>query len=132
MKDWKARQAAYHLTASLFKDDLTDVDIKWSPNTIVEDALLHFEEYVNEWIYPAKSYVVAICYAHWLNRDFKEPFFEALNDEELLFNNDPYFVPYYQDKETYDAILDKLNFDTYRGMVPDIYDYYKEEMLYGL
>ena len=99
---------------------------------MVEDALRHFEEYVDEWIYPAKSYVVAICYAYWLGKDFKEPFFQALNDDELLFNNDPHFVPYWHDEETYDAILDKMNFDQTKGMVPDIYEYYKEEMLYGL
>ena len=132
MKEWKARQSAYHLTASLFKDDLTDVNTVWNPDTIVDDALRHFEEYVDEWIYPAKSYVVAICYAYWLGKDFKEPFFEALNDPELLFSNDPHFVPYWQDEETYDAILDKINFDQNKGMVPDIYEYYKEEMLYGL
>jgi|TARA_B110000483_G_scaffold233466_1_gene302249 hypothetical protein len=132
MKEWKARQSAYHLTASLFKDDLNNIETVWRPDTVVEDALRHFEEYVDEWIYPAKSYVVAICYAYWLGKDFKEPFFQALNDDELLFNNDPHFVPYWHDEETYDAILDKMNFDQTKGMVPDIYEYYKEEMLYGL
>ena len=132
MKEWKARQSAYHLTASLFKDDLTDVEINWQPDLVVEFALQHFKEYVDEWIYPAKSYVVAICYAHWLSRDFKEDFFDALNDPELLFNNDPHFVPYWQDKETYDAILAELDFNEKLGMVPDIYEYYKEEMLFGL
>ena len=132
MKEWKARQSAYHLTASLFKDDLNNIETVWRPDTVVEDALRHFEEYVDEWIYPAKSYVVAICYAYWLGKDFKEPFFQALNDDELLFNNDPHFVPYWHDEETYDTILDKMNFDQTKGMVPDIYEYYKEEMLYGL
>ena len=132
MKEWKARQSAYHLTASLFKDDLTDVEINWQPDLVVEFALQHFKEYVDEWIYPSKSYVVAICYAHWLSRDFKEDFFDALNDPELLFNNDPHFVPYWQDKDTYDAILAELDFNEKLGMVPDIYEYYKEEMLFGL
>ena len=115
MKEWKARQSAYHLTASLFKDDLNNIETVWRPDTVVEDALRHFEEYVDEWIYPAKSYVVAICYAYWLGKDFKEPFFQALNDDELLFNNDPHFVPYWHDEETYDAILDKMNFDQTKG-----------------
>lgn len=132
MKEWKARQSAYHLTASLFKDDLTDVEINWQPDLTVEFALTHFKEYVDEWVYPAKSYVVAICYAHWLERDFGEDFFEALNDPALLFNNDPHFVPYWQDQDTYDAILGRLELDENKGMVPDIYEYYKEEMLYGL
>ena len=62
---------------------------------------------------------------------FKEPFYNALNDEDLLFNNDPHFVPYWQDEETYDAILDKMEWNESKGMVPDIYQYYKEEMLIG-
>jgi len=131
MKEWKARQAAYHMTASLFKDDLTNIETVWRPNTVVEDALKHFTQYVDEWIYPAKSYVVAICYAYCLGHDFQEPFYHALNDEDLLFNNDPHFVPYWQDEETYDAILDKMEWNESKGMVPDIYEYYKEEMLIG-
>ena len=38
MKEWKARQSAYHLTASLFKDDLTDVAINWQPDLTVQEA----------------------------------------------------------------------------------------------
>jgi len=132
MKDWKARQAAYHLANTEFKDDLNDVDITVSDD-IVDDAVMHFYEEVDEWIYPAKSYVVAICYATWLSEDYGEDFYEVLDDPELLFNNDPYFVPYSEDEGTYDAILRQIGeFDRNDGMVPDIYEYYKEEMLYGL
>lgn len=131
MKEWKARQKAYHVTASLFRDDLNEVDVVISDN-IVEDALLHFEEKVDEWIYPAKSYVVAICYAKWLERDFDEDFYEALDDPDLLYGNDPYFVPYSDDTSIYDAILSDLDFNDDTGMVPDIYEYYQEEMLYGI
>lgn len=132
MKEWKARQGAYHLSTSFFKDDLNKVDIEWRPDTVVEDALRHFKEKVDTWIYPAKSFVVAICYAHWLQKDFGEDFFEVLNDHELLHNNDPYFVPYYKEPLVYDAILARLEFNENAGMVPDIYEYYKEEMFYGL
>ena len=132
MKEWKARQGAYHLSTSFFKDDLNKVDIEWRPDTVVEDALRHFKEKVDTWIYPAKSFVVAICYAHWLQKDFGEDFFEVLNDHELLHNNDPYFVPYYKEPLVYDAILTCLEFNENAGMVPDIYEYYKEEMFYGL
>jgi len=131
MKEWKARQKAYHLTTELFKDDLNRVDITFSED-IVEDALMHFNEKVDEWIYPAKSYVVAICYAKWLERDFDEDFYETLDDRDLLYGNDPYFVPYSEDEKTYDAILAELDFSDDEGMVPDIYEYYQEEMLYGL
>jgi len=131
MKDWKARQAAFHLIHKEYTDDLNKVDIVVSDN-IIEDALRHFNEYVDQWIYPAKSYAVAICYAKWLERDYRENFYEVLDDPGLLFNNDPYFVPYSEDKETYDTILSKLDFKEDKGMVPDIYEYYKEEMWFGL
>lgn len=130
MKDWKARQAAFHTTATEFKDDLNEVDILISDD-IVTDAVMHFEEKVDEWIYPAKSYVVAICYAKWLEQDFGEDFYEVLDDPDLLYGNDPYFVPYSNDEGTYNAILEEIYFDENAGMVPDIYEYYKEEMLYG-
>jgi len=130
MKDWKARQAAFHTTATEFRDDLNEVDILISDD-IVDDAVLHFNEKVDEWIYPAKSYVVAICYATWLSEDYGEDFYEVLDDPDLLFGNDPYFVPYSDDEGTYNAILEAIDFDRNAGMVPDIYEYYKEEMLYG-
>ena len=130
MKDWKARQMAFHATSGDFRDDLNEVDIVISED-IVGDAVLHFEEKIDEWIYPSKSYVVAICYAKWLEQDFDEDFYEVLDDPDLLFGNDPYFVPYSEDEGTYQAILEEIHFDEFAGMVPDIYEYYKEEMLYG-
>lgn len=131
MKDWKARQAAFHLMNKEYSDDLNSVQITLSSD-IVNNALRHFNEYVEQWIYPAKSYAVAICYAKWLERDYGEDFYEVLNDKDLLFGNDPYFVPYLDDKIVYDAILEQLDFQEDKGMVPDIYEYYKEEMRYGL
>ena len=122
---------AFHATSKDdFRDDLNEVDIVISED-IVGDAVLHFEEKVDEWIYPSKSYVVAICYAKWLEQDFDEDFYEVLDDPDLLFGNDPYFVPYSEDEGTYQAILEEIHFDEFAGMVPDIYEYYKEEMLYG-
>lgn len=130
MKNWKASQAAFHTANKSFKDDLTDEDIVYSED-IVEDVLRHFVEYVDEWIYPAKSYVVGICYAKWLERDFGEDFYEVLDDPELLFGNDPYFVPYSEDEQVYEAILTELDFNEDLGMVPDIHEYYREEMFFG-
>jgi hypothetical protein len=130
MKDWKARQAAFHHANKKHKDDLKDEDILYSED-IVDDVLMHFAQYVPDWIYPAKSYVVAICYAKWLEQDFGEDFYEVLDDPELLFGNDPYFVPYSEDENIYDAILKELDFNEDLGMVPDIYEYYREEMFFG-
>ena len=130
MKDWKASQAAFHTANKSFKDDLNDEDLKYSED-IVDDVLLHFSQYVDEWIYPAKSYVVGICYAKWLEQDFGEDFYEVLDDPELLYGNDPYFVPYSEDEQIYDAILKELDYKEDIGMVPDIYEYYREEMFFG-
>jgi len=130
MKNWKASQAAFHTANKSFKDDLTDEDITYSED-IVDDVLRHFVEYVDEWIYPAKSYVVGICYAKFLERDFGEDFYEVLDDPDLLFGNDPYFVPYSEDEQVYEEILRELDFNEDLGMVPDIHEYYREEMFFG-
>lgn len=127
MQEWKIRQQYFHMMNHEFKDDLNNVEIRLS-NDIVDDAVRHFQEYVNEWIYPAKSYVVAICYAYWISIDFNEDFYELLNDPELLAGNDPYFVPYEEDKYTYDEIIDQVFPFKMEGMVPDIWEYYQEEI----
>jgi hypothetical protein len=143
MQEWKARQQAFHHMNTDYSDDLNNVDIVWRPNNVVEDAIRHFEEYVDEWIYPAKSFVVAICYAKWLSEDYGEDFYELLRDKDLLAGNDPYFVKYNDSPlvyDTYNKILNRLGyFDNYwsrdsseMGMVPDIRKYYEEEMMYGI
>ena len=131
MKDWKVCRQAYHLTTSEYADDLNQVDIVLRPDHTVEDALRHFREYVDQWIYPGKSFAVAICYATWLVRDYGEDFYQVLDDSDLMYGNDPYFVPYSQAKDTYDAIIDQLVFDDTKGMVPDIREYYKQEMIWN-
>ena len=79
-------------------------------------------------IYPSKSYVVAICYAYWLSKDFGEDFYELLSDKDLLYGNDPYFKTYEEDTKTYDEILKKITpFNENKGIVPDIKNYYMAE-----
>ena len=133
MQEWKIRQKYYDMMncTNSYKDDLNVVDINIiDKEQVVDAAIRHFEEYVDEWIYPAKSYVVAICYATWIAQDFNEDFFELLNDPELLAGNDPFFVPYEEDKYTYDQIIAVvLPLRQEGGMVPDIYEYYVEEIL---
>lgn len=133
MQEWKVRQKYFDMMngTNRYTDDLNDVDITMiDKEEIVDAAIQHFEEYIDEWIYPAKSYVVAICYATWIAQDFNEDFYELLNDPELLAGNDPFFVPYEEDKYTYDQIIDAvLPLDERGGMVPDIYEYYVEEIL---
>jgi hypothetical protein len=96
---------------------------------IVENAIKYFTTTELGWVYPAKSYVVAICYARWLNQHFSEDFYESLNDPELLHGNDPYYVPYEQDKDTYNKILNAVGFDFNEeiGIIPDVKMYFLKE-----
>ena len=131
MKEWKVRQQYFDMMNpdADWRDDLNKVKIvEVEAEYIVDEAIRHFEEHVDEWIYPSKSYVVAICYAHWISQDFDEDFYETLADPELL-PHDPYFVPYEDDKITYDEIIEAVLPLDMVGMVPDIYEYYREEIL---
>jgi len=126
MQEWKVRQEIYHRLNRDHDDDLNKVTIVDSRD-VVEDAVMHFNERVDEWIYPAKSYFVGICYAYWLAEDYKEDFYKLLNDPDLLYGNDPYFVTYKEDPETYDAILSRVEPIPMTGMVPDVRKYYEAE-----
>jgi hypothetical protein len=128
MKEWKIKQQMYHmLHQGKYDDDLNEVEIVMTDN-VVEDAVRHFNEYVDQWIYPSKSFVVAICYAYWISEDFHEDFYELLNDVELLAGNDPYFAVYDDYKYIYDRIISEVLPLKMKGMVPDIRKYYEEEI----
>ena len=126
-KEWKIRQALYHKLNSDYADDLKKIEIKIS-NDIVENAIRYFYNTDMPFIYPSKSYVVAICYAYWLSKDFGEDFYELLSDKDLLYGNDPYFKTYEEDNKSYDEILKKvMPLDENKGIVPDIKNYYMAE-----
>lgn len=129
MRDWKINQELYHRLNTEYTDDLNKIDIVITEN-IKEDALRHFVEYVDEWIYPAKSYVVAFCYAYWISQEFfNENFYDLLNDPKLLYGNDPYFKPYNEDPDTYNYLMEHVEFPIpMKGMVPDIREYYNAEI----
>lgn len=132
MLHWKTRLDLFNSTAEEFTDDLNRVDIRTETDSVTW-AVKHFNERVDEWVYPAKSYFVAICYATWISYDFKEDFYDLLNDELLLAGNDPYFKTYSQDTETYNAIINQIELPgplAQTGMVPDVRSYYEEEMLF--
>jgi hypothetical protein len=131
MQDWKIRQEIYHRITVSHEDDLSQFNIELTEN-IVDDAVRYFNECNIGWVYPSKSYMVGICYAKWLSEEFGEDPKYYLSDPELLYNNDPYFVEYSKDPETYNNILDKINgwnFNQNLGMVPDVYEYFKKEFL---
>lgn len=129
--DYKIRQEIYHRLTTEFDDDLDTKDIEISDN-VVGNAVRYFRETDVGWIYPAKSYMVGICYARWLSEHFGGRAVEYLEDPDLLHGNDPYFVQYSTDPGSYHRILTVIggwNFDANQGMVPDVYEYFREEFM---
>ena len=126
-KEWKIRQELYHKTNTEHDDYLNKLHVEYS-NDVVKTAVKYFNDKDLGFVYPAKSYVVAICYAYWLSKDFNENFYELLSDKDLLYGNDPYFKTYEEDTKTYDEILKNIMpFNENKGIVPDIKNYYKAE-----
>jgi len=134
MKEWQVKQEVYHRLNKDHTDDLNKVKIVFDDNqeVIIKNAIRHFNEKVDEWLYPAKSYAVAICYAYWISKDFNEDFYDLLNDPMLLAGNDPYFQTYDSSKEIYDRILNNIDWPLMiiHGMVSDIKGYYDVEIGY--
>jgi hypothetical protein len=131
MKEWKVRQEIYHRLNRTHSDDLKNFNITLT-NNVVEHAVDYFINKDLGWIYPSKSYMVGICYARWLSEEFGGTCEEYLNDPDLLYGNDPYFIEYNKDPLTYQSILNKIggwNFDENSGMVPDVREYFIEEFL---
>jgi hypothetical protein len=127
--DWKVKQEIYHRLYREHDDDLKNFDITISEN-VVEDAVQYFTSRDIGWVYPGKSYMVAICYARWLSKEFGGRPLEYLDDPELLYNNDMYFKHYSLDPHTYIRILDKIggwDFNETSGLVPDVKKYFDEE-----
>ena len=86
MKEWKLKQEVYHRLNTTHKDTLVDKEISliWKEDDIVDWAIRHWNEKVDRFVYPAKSYCVAICYAKWIERDYGDNFYELLNDPKEL------------------------------------------------
>lgn len=129
-QEWKVRQEIYHRLHTEHSDDLNYQNVELT-NDVPRDAIRYFNERDLGWLYPSKSYMVAICYARWLSEYFGGDPFDYLEDPELLYGNDPYFVEYSRDPRTYHEILANVSweFDTTSGMVPDVYQYFKEEFM---
>jgi len=110
MKEWKARQELYHRIFTDHSDIFTQFKIEFNEDkkVIVEKALEYPFIQSDVLYYPAKSYAVGIIFAYKISKVFNEDFYETLNDPDLLYKNDPYFVPYESDKAVYDEILKKF------------------------
>ena len=131
MTEWKIRQEIYHRLKKDHDDDLSKYKIEFTKD-IVKQAIRYFRETDIGWIYPSKSYMVGICYSRWLSENFGGNPLDYLNDNELLYNNDPYFKTYSEDFEIYDSILKEIGkweFDVNLGMVPDVKNYFVEEFM---
>lgn len=128
--EWKIRQEIYHKLHTEHDDDLNTKEVEITTN-IVENAINYFINKNIGWIYPSKSYMVGICYARWLSEHFGGNPIEYLEDSELLYNNDPYFVEYSKDSKTYDEILNVITweFDESLGMVSDVKQYFNDEFM---
>lgn len=114
MKDWHIRHRIFH---QIFKnmdlgDDLSKETIieEFDKNSIIKRALEYPDVQTKELYYPGKSYAVGLIYAKLLEKEFGENFKECLNDSKLLYENDPYFIPYSEDKDTYDSIIEYFPF----------------------
>lgn len=132
MQEWKIKQEIYHRLNTEHSDDLKNVDAIITDN-IIDNAVRYFQNPHMGWVWPAKSYVVGICYAKWLSEIYGGDPIEYLNDPMLLYGNDPYFVTYTGNEYTYNEILSKINgwnFNSSAGIIPDIRHYF--ELEFGL
>lgn len=128
MKEYKIRQEIYHRLSTEHRDDLKNFSVELVDD-IAGTAVRYFRERDIGWLYPGKSYAVAVLYARWLAEEFGEDFYAALDDAELLYNNDPYFVPYSKDPANYDLVIAAVPEDMTQGMIPDIRQYFVEEFM---
>lgn len=130
MEEYKIRQEIYHRLNNQFDDDLKNKNIHYTKN-VVDDAIRYFKEKDVGWIYPSKSFMVAICYSRWLSELYGGDPFKYLNEEDLLYNNDPFFSTYNKEKNVYDQILKIIgwNFNENNGMVPDVKQYFLKEFM---
>lgn len=107
MKEWKLWQGIYNSLVT----EHTDAEAlhkRVHNDDVVFGAIDYISHRGDVGIYPGKSYMVAIIYATLIEQVYGEDFFETLNDPELLFGQDRCFVPYSQDPQNYDAILQAL------------------------
>lgn len=130
MKEWKIIQEIYHRLNPEHTDNADNFDIVISDD-IIDNAVKYFLTEDIGWIWPAKSYMVGICYARWLSEKFGgDPIIDYLEDPELLYNNDPYFVSYSTAPEIYHMILKQIGgweFDDQLGVVPEVRRYFDLE-----
>lgn len=108
-----------------------DINLPYTVNyKNIPNQVIKFFKTESKLVYPAKTIFVAIIYAKCLEEFFKVPFYEALDDDDLL-PDDKYFKDYKYSKykKEYDKILLKIgNIWQYDSILKTI-DYFKKEFL---
>ncbi|MGN1394121.1 MAG: hypothetical protein ACI4V7_08875 [Succinivibrionaceae bacterium] len=108
-----------------------DINLPYTVNyKNIPNQVIKFFKTESKLVYPAKTIFVAIIYAKCLEEFFKVPFYEALDDDDLL-PDDKYFKDYKYSKykKEYDKILLKIgNIWQYDSILKTIY-YFKKEFL---
>jgi len=104
---YKDFQRVYNQLITDHPDDFSNMEII-EDDELVDNALSYFKHATFPLIYRSKSYAVAIIYAHKLNEIYGIDKYDILNDPDLFLGQDMYFVPYSQDPETYDRIMERL------------------------
>lgn len=108
---YKEYQYLYRDLVKEHDDAIDKVPFVETENTVVEKvrgAMAFFRSEAFPIIYPGKSYGVAVVYATHILRDYGIPLRDTLHDPDLFLGEDPYYVTYDQDPDTYEAILEAL------------------------
>lgn len=131
MPEWTIRQAkSYKENKNNFGDSNLPHTFEWLPEDELVDQVVGFFEHGSELIYPAKYIFVNIVYAHLLEKYFGRPFYESLDDAELL-DDSPIVVVYSQIKGVYDKVLARLGDIESYPSIESTADYFRREFLIG-
>lgn len=131
---YKNRRKLFYLLNNKFDDkNLNYKIIENCNNEQLYNIIQHFFINESELIYPAKSYYVAIIYAWLLNYYFGEDIIKSLDSDDLLNNDDKFFIPYSKNKELYDRlianIIPNLDNNLYDNSIKKTVYYFKQEFL---
>lgn len=107
----KLRQQIYHQSSIVTDLNIPIPYIKMDDTTLAFHVVDYFYNPSHELCYPAKSYAVAIIYAHLIDRYWRLPMKMGLMDPGLLFFNDKHFVPYHLATDIYDTIFQFLDIE---------------------
>lgn len=110
MQDYKVIQYQ-NLKLKTFDDSLANLDYiieDLEAEDLVSKVYAYFCVESSQLSFPAKSYAVAIIYAVLIQEYFGTEIKESLNDDDLFWGTDKYFVPYSNGQEIYDRVLSML------------------------